>query len=162
MQNIDEAPLTLRIRRERTTYFISSSPFESIDTLKRKILIFHKGLEVGDLRLYYANKVQMIEDLGLSFLYSSCSMTSPICTIKGSSITPWSTSNSKKVTVKAIDRYRRVGRNTLTCLMSGAWFKDICLWHYGSERRDVGIICMNKSFLNIRRKLKVLIKLIVD
>lgn len=61
MQSLDETPITLRIRRDRTTYFISNSPFESIDTLKRKILVFHKGLEVGDLRLYHANKVQMIE-----------------------------------------------------------------------------------------------------
>lgn len=61
MQSIDETPLTLRLRRERTTYFISNTPFESIDALKRKVLIFHKGLEIGDIRLYHANKVQIIE-----------------------------------------------------------------------------------------------------
>lgn len=44
MQGKDDTPLTLLVRREKTTYFISSSPYESIDTLKRKILIFHKGL----------------------------------------------------------------------------------------------------------------------
>lgn len=57
----DDTSLTLLVRREKTTYFISSSPYESIDTLKRKILIFHKGVEVGDIRLFHANKVQMIE-----------------------------------------------------------------------------------------------------
>ena len=61
MHHIDDTPLTLRIRREKTTYFISSNPFESIDTLKRKILIFHKGLDVFDIRMYHANKVQMID-----------------------------------------------------------------------------------------------------
>ena len=59
MQNYDDGPLTLRVRHEKTTFFISSSPNESIDTLKRKILVFHKGLEVGDIRLYNASKVGM-------------------------------------------------------------------------------------------------------
>jgi hypothetical protein len=63
---MDDVQLTLRIRRDKTTFFISSAPYESIDLLKRKILIFHKGLEVGDLRLYHSGKVQMIENLGIT------------------------------------------------------------------------------------------------
>ena len=49
--------LSLRLRRERTTYFFTCAPYDSIDLLKRKLLIFHKGIELADIRLYHANKV---------------------------------------------------------------------------------------------------------
>jgi hypothetical protein len=86
MQNIDDSPLTLRIRRDKTTYFISSNPFESIDTLKRKLLIFHKGLDVFDIRMYHSNKVQMI-DTQVSNVLASSLTKNQTCTTKVSSTT---------------------------------------------------------------------------
>jgi hypothetical protein len=50
---------SLRLRRERTTYFFTCGPYDSIDLLKRKLLIFHKGIEMADIRLYHANKVSI-------------------------------------------------------------------------------------------------------
>lgn len=57
MQNNEDPVLSIRVRRDKTTYFLTCGPFESIDSMKRKLLIFHKGLDVPDLRLYHGSKV---------------------------------------------------------------------------------------------------------
>ena len=51
--------LSLRLRRDKTTYFFSCGPYESIETLKRKLLVFLKGSELGDVRLYHGIKVNI-------------------------------------------------------------------------------------------------------
>lgn len=54
---MEDGQLWVRMRREKTTYFLSCGPYDSIDLLKRKLLGFHKGSELADLRLYHATKV---------------------------------------------------------------------------------------------------------
>jgi len=48
-----EIQICIRLKREKTTYFITIPTYEPIDSVKRKLLSFYKGLESGDVRLYY-------------------------------------------------------------------------------------------------------------
>lgn len=40
----DVGQLCVKVKREKTTYFLLCKPLETIDSLKRKIAIFHKGI----------------------------------------------------------------------------------------------------------------------
>lgn len=62
MQNveIEVGQLYIRMRREKTTYFILCKPMDQIDSLKRKIMMFHKGVEPTDIRLYIGTRVVLM------------------------------------------------------------------------------------------------------
>ncbi len=40
------------MKREKVTYFFTCNPLDHIDLIKRKLLLFHKGIDVQDIRLY--------------------------------------------------------------------------------------------------------------
>ena len=62
MQNveIEGGQLCIRLRRDKTTYFILCKPTDQIELLKRKIMMFHKGIESTDIRLYIGTRVNNI------------------------------------------------------------------------------------------------------
>lgn len=56
-ENTEVGQLCVKVRREKTTYFLLCKPLEPIDSVKRKLLVFHKGLEPGDIRFYLNTRV---------------------------------------------------------------------------------------------------------
>ena len=61
MQSIETEgqQLCVKVRREKTTYFFICKPTEHIDWIKKKIIMFHKGIELNDIRLYIGTRVKM-------------------------------------------------------------------------------------------------------
>lgn len=118
MQTFDDStPLTLRLRRDKTTYFISCNVYESIDSLKRKLLIFNKGLQLGDLRLYHASKVQIIDTFrSLPFLLQLLDDKSNLHDqgILNNALIYFKLKKSMEL---CICRYRRMGINSLGQLL---------------------------------------------
>ena len=55
--SVESGQVCIKVRREKTTYFLLCKPLEPIEGLKQKILLFHKGLESSDIRLYLKARV---------------------------------------------------------------------------------------------------------
>jgi hypothetical protein len=58
--NFEDPYLSIRLRREKSTYFFTCTQMETIDMLKRRLQLFHKGVELPDMRLYHGNKVILV------------------------------------------------------------------------------------------------------
>ena len=54
---MDVVQLSVKVRRDRSTHFFMCKPLDSIEVLKQKILLFHKGLESSDIRFYLNGRV---------------------------------------------------------------------------------------------------------
>ena len=54
---IESGQICVRLRREKSTYFFLCKLTDQIDSLKRKIMMFHKGVEPSDIRLYIQTRV---------------------------------------------------------------------------------------------------------
>jgi hypothetical protein len=57
MQSSEDAFISVRVRRDKSTYFFICGQYDLIDMLKRKIILFHKGVDVNEVRLFYDGKV---------------------------------------------------------------------------------------------------------
>jgi len=56
MEN-DDLNVCVRLKRDKVMFFFTCSQIDHIDSLKRKLLQFHKGLDTQDIRLYLGTRV---------------------------------------------------------------------------------------------------------
>lgn len=57
MQNSEDAFISVRVHRDKSTHFFICGQYDLVDMLKRKIILFHKGVDVNEVRLFYDGKV---------------------------------------------------------------------------------------------------------
>ena len=58
MNAAETGQLCVKVKRDKNMYFFMCKPLEPIEALKQKILLFHKGLESSDIRLYLHTRVK--------------------------------------------------------------------------------------------------------